>query len=610
MNRKTVVGSILAMALLAAVPAGALAQAPGAVAPTAIDPYGKIYIVTSMDSHARSLTSLTTRLSTARDAAGTELVIAETRNIRLPAISEAIHTQEKRCGGYFAFNTRAEAEAFVRNDQLTRGLQQQFATYTIDNQQTVNPWLGQVVESNIRGTIEHLSSYRNRYYTSATGLSSAQWIRDRWQTLASGRSDITTELHTNCSNCGGQPSVILTIRGSELPNEIVVLGAHLDSINTNGGGNNMIAPGADDDASGIATLTESLRIALASGWKPKRTVQFMGYAAEEVGLRGSYAIAQQYRSQGKNVVGVLQLDMTNYRGSSSVHMRMMTDYTNATLTQFMRELFATYLQPLGLSLGSTACGYGCSDHASWSQAGFPAAMVDEATKFGYLHTTNDTLAQMGNTAASSVNIAKLALAFTGELGKTSGGNGNPAPTAAFTFEAKQLQVTFADTSTDDGKIVTRTWAFGDGATSSEINPIHEYATSGTYQARLTVTDDLGASASVTKAVTVAGDGNAVCAGTNYSGAFSGANGQTQIQPGGTWYQSAAGAHRACLRGPAGADFDLYLDRWNGSTWVAVSSSIGSTADENIAYTGTAGYYRFRIKNYRGTGSYVFGLQRP
>ena len=69
----------------------------------------------------------------------------------------------------------------------------------------------------------------------------------------------------------------------------------------------MVAPGSDD-ATGVATLTETLRIALASGWKPKRTVKFMAYAAEEVGLRGSNAIAQQFKANGVNVVGVLQLD--------------------------------------------------------------------------------------------------------------------------------------------------------------------------------------------------------------------------------------------------------------------------------------------------------------
>ena len=71
----------------------------------------------------------------------------------------------------------------------------------------------------------------------------------------------------------------------------------------------MNAPGADDDGSGIATLTEILRIAMANGWKPKRTIKFMGYAAEEVGLRGSAAIAADFKAQGVNVVGVMQFDM-------------------------------------------------------------------------------------------------------------------------------------------------------------------------------------------------------------------------------------------------------------------------------------------------------------
>ena len=67
--------------------------------------------------------------------------------------------------------------------------------------------------------------------------------------LANGRSDVTAELFTACGNCGGQPSVILTVPGSEWPDEIVVVGGHLDSISNSGSGNAMNAPGADDDAS-------------------------------------------------------------------------------------------------------------------------------------------------------------------------------------------------------------------------------------------------------------------------------------------------------------------------------------------------------------------------
>ena len=55
---------------------------------------------------------------------------------------------------------------------------------------------------------------------------------------------------------------------------------------------------------------------------------FMAYAAEEVGLRGSQDIANTYRSQGKNVVSVLQLDMTNHKGSAQ-DIVFITDYTDS-----------------------------------------------------------------------------------------------------------------------------------------------------------------------------------------------------------------------------------------------------------------------------------------
>ena len=159
---------------------------------------------------------------------------------------------ERRCGGYFAFPTRAQAETFVQADRAKQAMaKSMLAGYTLDNHDTVNRWLPQVQEQRLYATIRHLSGYRNRYFASTHGRTSAEWIRDHWQSLAAGREDVTTELFTACANCGTQPSVILTIRGSDLPHEVVVLGAHLDSINGNTRNDpNQLAPGADDDASG------------------------------------------------------------------------------------------------------------------------------------------------------------------------------------------------------------------------------------------------------------------------------------------------------------------------------------------------------------------------
>ncbi|KFN43335.1 M20/M25/M40 family metallo-hydrolase [Arenimonas oryziterrae] len=403
------------------------------IAQPQVDPLAPVFVVTSRDTYQKGVQLLARNGVGRRDSVGNDLVIAELRNHQLADINEIVHQRELRCGGYFAFTTRAEAEAFIRSDRSLQAINAAaLVAYTIDNQATVNPWLPQVQETNIRSTIGTLSGYQNRYYSSGTGKTSAEWIRDTWQALAAGRSDVTTELYTACTDCSTQPSVILTIQGTELPNEIVVLGAHLDSINVSANGSaTQVAPGADDDASGIATLTEVIRIALASGWKPQRTIKFMGYAAEEVGLRGSKSIAQSFKAANKNVVGVLQLDMTNYKSGSGVDMQLITDYSNAEMKTFLTNLFDAYLAPLGLTRGTYTCGYGCSDHASWTSAGYPSAMMFEAGDasgyFPYIHSANDTLANMGQSAQYSVKFAKLGLAFLGELGKTTGTT--PPPTA-------------------------------------------------------------------------------------------------------------------------------------------------------------------------------------
>lgn len=330
----------------------------------------------------------------------------------LPVLAQWAHDRFNRCGGFFAHETKASALNALRPAAAPAA-----GSYTLDQQAIVKPLAAAVREDKLRATISSLAAYNNRYYQSDTGVDAARWIKDRWAALAAGVPGASASLEQHSWK---QPSVILTIPGTEKPEEIVVIGGHLDSIN-GWGSSSARAPGADDNASGIATVTEALRVIAESGVRPKRTLQFMGYAAEEVGLRGSQDIAARYASSGKKVIGVIQFDMSNFAGDGD-KIFLLDDNVDPTLTAFVGKLIDAYA---GVPRDVTHCGYGCSDHASWTKKGFASAMAFEASFDGMnheIHTERDTLANAGGDASHSVPFAKLAAAFAIELAKAS-----PAP---------------------------------------------------------------------------------------------------------------------------------------------------------------------------------------
>jgi leucyl aminopeptidase len=352
-----------------------------------------------------------------------DIALSRVSESALPSIADYMHSKRSICGGYFAFNSLEEAQTFLAQGEEARlnAVALAAINYTVDNQAFVNPLLAQVSESRIRSTMLSLENNTpNRWYNGAPGRQAVLSIASRWRQIAGTRTDITVTTPA-CTSCGMQPNAVLTITGTDLPNEFVIVGAHADSTIGSSTTANSRAPGSDDDASGVASLTEALRVAVAAGYRPRRTVQFIAYAAEEVGLRGSRSIAQSYRNANRNVVGVLNLDLTNFRNPAATRdVYVLTDNTNVALTAFLRELFTQYLAGSGLTIGDTACGYACSDHASWTQAGFPAAAYLEGSfrqTNQNIHSSRDTLATAGGTARHSVNFAKLGLAFVAEVAK-------------------------------------------------------------------------------------------------------------------------------------------------------------------------------------------------
>ena len=343
------------------------------------------------------------------------LAIIKTKESGVEFLSHMMHEEFHRCGGFMFHDNIDEATTELFNaDNRALASKAIFANYTIDQQDTVEKLLPQVQASEIESSIRKLSSFKNRYYQADTGVQSQEWIKQRWLELAAGRSDVKVEFFDHAS--WKQPSVIMTIEGAVNPEEVIIVGGHADSISGYFGGASATAPGADDNASGMSSITEVIRVLMQNSYRPNKTIQFMGYAAEEVGLRGSKEVAASYKNAGKNVIGVMQLDMTNFKGSDEFDIVMMTDFTNADQNEFLGKIIDEYLE--GLNWGYDKCGYGCSDHASWHSNGFPASMPFEARMKEMnkkIHTANDTIEISRGTASHAAKFSKLAVAFVVEL---------------------------------------------------------------------------------------------------------------------------------------------------------------------------------------------------
>ncbi|ETV64750.1 hypothetical protein H257_18412 [Aphanomyces astaci] len=213
-----------------------------------------------------------------------------------------------------------------------------------------------------------VNKYANRLFNSTEGGQSWHWIYDQAVELASTEVNNTNVKVTvrPVTHEWGQYSVIARVEPTTIvKDDIVILSAHLDTINDvdwNDTVKRYIAPGADDDGSGTVTILKTLKYLLTA---PIRPVEFHWYSAEEFGLQGTKAVAEEYANASTAVYALMQLDMTG--------------------------LVATYV---GLRVNHSACGYNCSDHYSWNISGYPSSFPFETELIDLnpnYHSQNDTV---------------------------------------------------------------------------------------------------------------------------------------------------------------------------------------------------------------------------
>jgi len=201
------------------------------------------------------------------------------------------------------------------------------------------------------------------------------------ETFAEMHRDLTAgervRVEVNASNTFGtdtltQWNTVGEIRGSEHPDEIVLLGAHLDSWD--------LGTGATDNGSGSIAVLEAARLlgALsAKGVRPRRTIRFAFFMGEEQGLYGSQYYVLAHRAEMPRFQGVLVLD--NGSGRITGVALQGWDELRSLWTDMMRPLSA--LGPLPVRSGNKTG----TDHLSFLPAGVPSFNYDQVGK-GYDHT--------------------------------------------------------------------------------------------------------------------------------------------------------------------------------------------------------------------------------
>jgi carboxypeptidase Q len=171
-------------------------------------------------------------------------------------------------------------------------------------------------------------------------------------------------------------NVIGEIVGSEKPNEVVVMGGHIDSWD--------VGRGAMDDAGGVVAAWEAVRLMHKLGLRPKRTIRVVGWTNEENGLRGGNAYRDAHRGELGEHIAAIESDAGVFKPAGF-------GFTGSDSGFAIVRQIGTLLERIGA--GTIERGGGGADIGPIMQLGVPGLglNVDGTRYFWYHHTEADTV---------------------------------------------------------------------------------------------------------------------------------------------------------------------------------------------------------------------------
>jgi len=192
-----------------------------------------------------------------------------------------------------------------------------------------------------------------------------------------------------------QWNTVAEIRGSELPGQVVILGAHLDSWD--------LGTGVTDNGTGSMVVLDAARALAQSGLRPKRTIWFVLFSGEEQGLLGSRAYAEAHAATADSIQAVLVLD----NGTGAITGQALQGRKD--LEGLWRELLVPVAR-LDADSVRDASKMG-TDHLSFLPYGVPGFNFDQLRR-GYNHTHHSQSDTYDKAVAEDLKQATAVMAVT------------------------------------------------------------------------------------------------------------------------------------------------------------------------------------------------------
>lgn len=301
------------------------------------------------------------------------------------------------------------------------------AQYERDEQmnQTISNYLQLVSADSIQQYMQTLQNFGTRFCLANNRRQVATWIKDKF--ISFGYQDTQLDSFAYNTTYNGtyyqtwQYNVVANYPGYANPNQIYVMGAHYDAIVPNSSSPFVNAPGADDNASGVAAAIEVARIMKQYNYIPEKTIRFMAFGAEELGLHGAWNYATKAQNQNMNIVFMLNNDMISYCTLPPSQWKLrIQKYPNSQNVTNLAINIAQNFTSLSVTEGTQYIQ--SSDSWPFYSKGYKAIFLQEDQFTPFYHTVNDL-------------VANSNMAYTAEMVKVSLGmliseNGTGTPTGS------------------------------------------------------------------------------------------------------------------------------------------------------------------------------------